>query len=75
MRVEVFSLQDFPGSPVVDSAIPLQGTWVHFLVRELRSHVLYSTAKKKIFNLKKKKKKKKYSAFKRYWKVAVLSTY
>ena len=30
---------DFPGSPVVKICIPVQGTWVQSLVRELRFHV------------------------------------
>ena len=29
--------RDFPGSP--DSVLPMQGTWLLFLVRELRSHM------------------------------------
>ena len=30
---------DFPGGPVVKICIPVQGTWVQSLVRELRFHV------------------------------------
>ena len=26
---------DFPGGPVADSTLPIQGAWVWFLVREL----------------------------------------
>ena len=38
---------DFPGCPVVKSAFPLQRMWVQSLVRELRSHMLHGTAKKR----------------------------
>ena len=31
---------DFPGGPVVKTALSRQGTWVQSLVRELRSHML-----------------------------------
>ena len=44
---------DFPGGPVVDSMLPVQGVWVPSLVGELRSHVLCSVAKK--IYIKKKK--------------------
>ena len=30
--------RDFLGGPVVKTAFPMQGTWVQFLVGELRSH-------------------------------------
>lgn len=39
-------LGDFFGSPVVDSAVSLQGAWIWFLVGELRSHIPYRGAKK-----------------------------
>ena len=29
---------DFPGSPLVKTALPVQGTWVQSLVKELRFH-------------------------------------
>ena len=38
--------RDFPSSPVVNAAVPQQGTWVQSLVGELRSHVPHCTAKK-----------------------------
>ena len=38
---------NFPGGPVVKTVLPMQGAWVQSLVRELRSHMLHSTAKKK----------------------------
>ena len=38
---------DFPGSPVVDSALPLWGVQVRSLVGELRSHMPRSPKKKK----------------------------
>ena len=37
--------RDFPGGPMVDSVLPLQGAWVQSLVRELRSHIPCDTAK------------------------------
>ena len=30
---------DFSGAPVVDFMLPMQGTWVQSLVKELRSHI------------------------------------
>ena len=40
--------RDFPGDPVVKSALLMQGAWVQFLVEELRSHMPHvETAKKK----------------------------
>ena len=39
---------DFPGGPVVDSALPLHGARVSSLVGELRSHIPRGRAKKKI---------------------------
>ena len=30
---------DFPGGPVVDCMLPMQGAWVRSLVGELRSHM------------------------------------
>ena len=44
---------DFPGGPVVDSMLPVQGVWFPSLVGELRSHVPCSVAKK--IYIKKKK--------------------
>lgn len=39
---------DFPGSPVIkDSMLPTQGSWVSFLVGELRSGMPHSAVKKK----------------------------
>ena len=38
---------EFPGGPVVKAELPLQGTWVQFLVSELRSHMLCGMAKRK----------------------------
>ena len=35
---------DFPGSPVVKTALQMQGVQVPCLIRELRSHVLPSEA-------------------------------
>ena len=39
--------QGVPGGPVVETVLPLQGAQVPSLVRELRSHRPWSTAKKK----------------------------
>ena len=39
-------LRDFPGSPVIKTALPLQGTRVQSLVGELRSHMPHGMAKK-----------------------------
>ena len=38
---------EFPGGPVVKAELPLPGTWVQFLVSELRSHMLCGMAKRK----------------------------
>ena len=35
-KIEV---RDFPGGPVADSLLPIQGAWVQSLVRELDSHM------------------------------------
>ena len=48
-------MRDFPGGPVVKTQLPLQGSWVSSLVRELKSYILHSAAKKK----KEKRKEKK----------------
>ena len=42
----LFNLEggDLPGSPAVDSALPLQGAQVQSLVEELRSHLPYGAA-------------------------------
>ena len=37
---------EFPGSPVVKTAFPLQGVRVQSLVRELRSHMLHNQINK-----------------------------
>ena len=37
--IKIF-IRDFPGGPVVESLLPLQGTWVQSLVREIRSCML-----------------------------------
>ena len=47
--------RDFPGSPVVDSVLPVQRPWVLSLIRELRSHMLHGQKNK----IEKKKKRKK----------------
>ena len=39
-------MRDFPGSQVVKTVLPVQGIWVQSLVRELRSHMPRSKAKK-----------------------------
>ena len=68
-------LQDFPGGPVTDSTLPMQGAGVPFLVRELdptcrneywrsRMPQLTPTAAKYI---KKKNSFKKYSRFAKYF--------
>ena len=44
---------DFPGGPVVETALPVQGAEVQSLVRELTSHMPWYAAKK----VKKKEKK------------------
>ena len=36
---------DFPGGPVVDSTLPMQGAWISSLARDLRSHILHGEAK------------------------------
>ena len=36
---------NFPGSPVVDSVLPVQDAWVQTLVGELRSHMLHGKKK------------------------------
>ena len=51
--IRMKDLGDFPGSPVVDSELPIQGARVQSLVRELRSHMLQCGQGKK------KKRKKK----------------
>ena len=38
--------KDLPGSPVVKTVLPLQGAPVQSLGGELRSHMLYRTAKR-----------------------------
>ena len=45
--------RDFPGGPVVDSELPLQGAWAPSLVGE--SHKLCGVAKKKKQNKNKKR--------------------
>ena len=40
-------LRDFPGGPVVKTALVMQWAWVQSLVRELRSHMLCDMAEKK----------------------------
>ena len=42
---------DFPGGPVVKTALPLQGAQVRSLVGELGSHMPRSTAKKKMYKI------------------------
>lgn len=39
--------KDFPGSPVVNTALPLQGEPIRSLVREIRSRMPRDEAKKK----------------------------
>ena len=51
------NIRDFPGSPEVDSALPLQGARVPSLVGELRSCMPRGTAVKKKRKEKKKGKK------------------
>ena len=47
MSLKNITLMDFPGGPVVKTpSSPKQGARVPSLVRELRSHVLHSAAKK-----------------------------
>ena len=41
------SLRDLPGDSVVKTPLLLQRTWAQSLVRELRSHILHGTVKKK----------------------------
>ena len=48
---------DFPGGPVVKTALPMQGGRVRSLVGELRSHIPCSTAKTDFENKLKNKKK------------------
>ena len=50
---------DFPGGPVVETVLPMQGAEVQSLVRELTSHMPWYAAKKVL------KKKKKKSSFKK----------
>ena len=49
--------RDFPGSPVVDSVLPVQRPWVLSLIRELRAQML-NGQKNKIEKKKKRKKEK-----------------
>ena len=37
---------NWPGGPVVKTALSMQGVWVQSLVRKLRSHMSYGVAKK-----------------------------
>ena len=46
--------REFPGSPVVDSMLPVQGPWVLSLIRELKSHMLHGRENK----IEKKKERK-----------------
>ena len=47
-RLSRHTLLITPGSPLVKTPISLQETWVPSLVMELRSHVLYGAARRKI---------------------------
>ena len=59
-------MRDFPGSPLVKTALLVQGIWVRSLVGELRSHMLHSTAPKYI---KLEKKIKRYMCDKPFERV------
>ena len=48
--------QDFPGSPVFETVLPMQRVLVQSLVGELRSHILWGTAKKRKKERKKERK-------------------
>ena len=52
--------QDFPGSPVFETLLPMQRVLVQSLVGELRSHILWGTAKKK------ERKKENLTAYLKY---------
>ena len=56
-------MRDFPGSQVVKTVLPVQGIWVQSLVRELRSHMPRSKAKKYIKIIKKKKEREMINGF------------
>ena len=40
--------KDFPGCPVVKTALPIQGAWVQSLVRKLGFHMPRGVAKNKL---------------------------
>ena len=46
-ELEEFRVGDFPGGPVVESPLPLQGARARSLVREIRSFMPHIAAKKK----------------------------
>ena len=46
------NFRDFPGSPVVKTALSMQEAWVWSLVRDLRSHKLCGVAKKQTKKIK-----------------------
>ena len=54
-RIKETPWRDFPGDPVVKTALPMQGARVPFLLGELKSCIPYGTAEKK----KKKRKIKR----------------
>ena len=48
--IPLICLGDFPVSPVVKTALSLQGSWVPSLMRELRSCMPWGVAEKKYCN-------------------------
>ena len=36
---QTLNYQDLPGGPAAKTLLPVQGTWVQYLVRELDSHI------------------------------------
>ena len=60
---------DFPGGPVVETVLPMQGAEVQSLVRELTSHMPWYAAKKVL------KKKKKNSLKKKKSRVDLIACY
>ena len=46
------NIRGFPSGPVVKTVFLVQWAWVQSLVRELRSHMMHSVAKKKRLDIK-----------------------
>ena len=46
LSLKVQEPQDFPGSPVIKTVLPMPGAQDRSLVRKLRSHMLHGAANK-----------------------------